>query len=137
MLFKEKKRLIHPGRMSPFPVLISLILDCIYLLGLISKRNEKAKQEFECPTFLEIPVTALVLLKFSAYPTESFKVLASFNSYNVRIHHTSENYLLPLFVLCDDRFCNTVSDFILQKGPQHVLQLGLKCFYFLHRIMAK
>lgn len=56
---------------------------------------------------------------------------------NVRIHHVSENYLLPLLILCDSGFHNTISDFILQKGPQHVLQLVLKYFYFLHRIIAK
>lgn len=106
----------------------------IYSPGQIFKRIEKARQESECPTFPEIPVISSVSLKFSAYPTETFRVLASLSMSEFTTYLRIISYLL-FYVLVSSTIANQT--FIPQKEPLHMLKLGLKVLHFLDRIMAE
>lgn len=106
----------------------------IYSPGQIFKRIENTRQKSECPTFPEIPVISTVSLKFSAYPTETFKVLASLSTTEFTTYLRIISYLL-FYMMVSSTIANQT--FIPQKDPLHVLKLGLKVLYFLDRIMAK
>lgn len=102
--------------------------------GWISKRIEKAGQESECPTFPEIPVISSVSLKFSAYPTEAFKVLASLSMPELTTYLRIISYPLLCMTLSSTIANQTFNP---QKHPLHRLKLGSKTLHFLDRIMAK
>lgn len=120
-LFKEKKG-IHLGCISLFPVLISNTW-LIYSPGLIFKRNKKARQESECPTFLEIPVISLVLLKFSASPTDSFKLLASLSMSEFTTYVRIISYLSLLYVMWVPQ-CHIIIH--PSEGPSACITAGLE-----------
>lgn len=83
----------------------------IYSLGLICKRNEKARQESECPTFLQILVISLDLLKFSAYPTEFFKTLDSLSMSEFTMYLSSISCLSLFYVTVGSTIPHQTSSF--------------------------
>lgn len=78
----------------------------IYALGLICKRDEKARQESECPAFLQILVISLDLLKFSANPTV-FQELDSLSMSGFTMYLS--------IISCLSLFCVTAGSTVLRQ----------------------
>lgn len=113
-----------------FPSALLFNTWLIYSSGWIFKKIEKARQESECPIFSEIPVISPVSLKFSAYPIENLKVLASLSMPEFTTYLRIISHLL-FYTMVSSTIANQTFNF--QKNPLYVLKLGLRMLHFLDR----